>query len=360
MAGPFQFPALVHMSSVMTHPYSDLPASAFWRHGVAQADPGQPVDICRPAFPLSTRDAIATAGSCFAQHLGRALRGAGLRVLDAEPAPKGVRQASLQRYGFGLYSGRYGNIYTPRQMVQLLEEVLQGRPDPRHVWLRDGRYFDAMRSGLDPAGMDSAEEVLAIRQRHLDRLAPMLAQADVFVFTLGLTEAWRCRETGRVFPTCPGVVAGEFDANRHEFVNFSYPDVMADLVHLRDLLHGFNPAMRLLLTISPVPLTATASGGHVLPATQYSKSTLRAAAGDLAAAHDDVDYFPSFEIVTNPAAKGRFYAEDLRQVTPEGVACVMRSFLDAHGLSPAAQTAGDPAVDEDLLCEDAMLEAFAR
>ena len=39
-----------------------------------------------------------------------------------------------------------------------------------------------------------------------------------------------------------------------------------------------NPKARLVLTVSPVPLAATASGSHVLPATIYSKSVLRAAA----------------------------------------------------------------------------------
>lgn len=357
MAGPFLCILRVHMSDLMDHPYSDLPASAFWRQAVANTPAERPDAIHIPKFPLSDQTAIATAGSCFAQHLGQALRRAGLPVLDAEPAPGDLRPEFTRRHGFGLYSGRYGNIYTVRQMVQLLDEVVSGDPDPAHVWQKEGRFHDALRPGLDPEGLDSADEVLAIRRRHLQRLGPMLRRAEVFVFTLGLTEAWRCRDSGRVFPTCPGVVAGQFDPARHGFVNFSYGHVSEDLARLRKALHGFNAQMRLLLTVSPVPLAATATGGHVLPATQYSKATLRAAAGDFAMSHDDVDYFPSYEIVTNPAARGRFFADDLRQVTPEGVAAVMAVFLAAHGLDAA-----DAAVIEsrDPICEEALLEAFRR
>lgn len=345
----------------MAHPYSDLPSRAFWRPAVARTPADAPEAIHTPKVPLGQADAIATAGSCFAQHLGHSLRRAGLTVLDAEPGPRGLSVELLQRHGFGLYSGRYGNIYTTRQMVQLLDEIASGQPDPAHVWRRGDRFHDALRPGLDPAGLDSPEEVLAIRRRHLQLLAPMLRRADLFVFTLGLTETWRCRVTGRVFPTCPGVIAGEYDAARHEFVNFAYPDVVEDLTRMRAALHGFNQAMRLLLTVSPVPLAATASGGHVLPATQYSKATLRAAAGDFAAAHEDVDYFPSYEIVTSPAARGRFFAEDLRQVTPEGVAAVMRTFLAAHGLSGRDGAPQQVAADtDDLICEEALLEAFGR
>ncbi|MDP5307148.1 GSCFA domain-containing protein [Paracoccus spongiarum] len=343
----------------MDHPYASLPASAFWRTAVAGTEPDLPAAIHAPKFALTPDSRIATAGSCFAQHLGQALRRAGLEVLDAEPAPPGIAPGLAQRHGFGLYSGRYGNIYSVRQMVQLLAEVASGRPDPALVWTRRGRHHDALRPGLDPEGLDSAAEVLAIRRRHLARLRPMLARADVFVFTLGLTEAWQCRRSGRVFPSCPGVIAGRFDPDAHAFVNFSYPQVLEDLGRMRAALHGFNPQMRILLTVSPVPLTATAAGGHVLPATQYSKATLRAAAGDFAAAHGDADYFPAYEIVTNPAARGAFFADDLRQVTPEGVAAVMRAFLAAHGIA-AGEGAGPAAEASDPVCEDAMLEAFQR
>ncbi|MDB6176678.1 GSCFA domain-containing protein [Paracoccus sp. Z330] len=344
----------------MAHPYSDLPSSAFWRHGVADAAADQLQDIHCPAFRLDEADCIATAGSCFAQHLGRALRDAGLTVLDGEPAPKGIAPDLAHRYGFGLYSGRYGNIYTARQMVQFLDEVAAGQPDPAHVWQRDGRYFDALRPGLEPNGLDSAQEVLAMRSSHLARVGATLRQADVFVFTLGLTEAWRCRATGRVYPTCPGVIAGSYDPELHEFVNFSYPQVQQDLIRLLERLQDFKAGMRLLLTVSPVPLTATASDSHVLPATQYSKATLRAAAGDMASAHEQVDYFPSYEIVTNPAARGRFYADDLRRVTDAGVATVMKAFLAAHGLNPADGRVRQVRTIADPVCEDAMLEAFGR
>ncbi|WP_428660504.1 GSCFA domain-containing protein [Reyranella sp.] len=49
------------------------------------------------------------------------------------------------------------------------------------------------------------------------------------------------------------------------------------------------PGVRFLLTVSPVPLKASASQNHVLAATTYSKSVLRAVAGQLADTYDDVD-----------------------------------------------------------------------
>lgn len=349
----------------MAHPYSDLPDPAFWRSGVAEADPAAPQDIHQPKFALDRDAAIATAGSCFAQHVGRALAGAGLNVLDAEPAPRLAGRDLARAYGYGVYSARYGNIYTTRQLVQLLEDARTARVDPAQVWDRDGRFYDALRPTVEPGGLATEAEVLALRAAHLRAVAGLFAQCTHFVFTLGLTETWADRLDGRVWPTCPGVVAGRFDPQRHVFVNLGFQDVLADLERARGLLQGFNPGMRMILTVSPVPLTATASGGHVLVATARSKAVLRAAADEFAATHADVDYFPSYEIVTNPAARGAFFQPNLREVTAEGVQAVMASFLAAHGLAPQpkarAMTPADPQdAAEDIICEEILLEAMRK
>ena len=82
--------------------------------------------------------------------------------------------------------------------------------------------------------------------------------------------------------------------------------------------------------MSPVPLTATATENHVLAATTYSKSTLRAVAGDLYQNFENIDYFPSYEIVINPWVKNNQYEENLRSVNANTVDQVMKIFLNAH------------------------------
>ena len=120
--------------------------------------------------------------------------------------------------------------------------------------------------------------------------------------------------------------------------------------------------MRILLTVSPVPLTATASTQHVLAATVYSKSVLRAAAGELYSLHQDVDYFPSYEIVASPFLRTKFFEKNMRSVSKRGVDLVMHHFFAAHELEAAPQRAPQQvAIDvpeDDPVCEDALLEAF--
>jgi GSCFA family len=347
------------------HPYTDLPPRAFWRTGVAESSPFGLADLWQPKFPFQANDAIMTAGSCFAQHIGRALKAAGLNLLDVEPAPPGMSEASANRFGYGLFSARYGNIYTTRQLLQLLDDVVEGKLRAENVWEKNGRFFDALRPGVEPDGLASAADVHLMREVHLARIAKLLTRTDILIFTLGLTEAWQDHATGQVWPICPGVVAGKFDPERHGFVNFTFSDVLADLTEIRARMTEIRPGLRMILTVSPIPLTATASGSHVLAATTYSKAVLRAAAGEFAALHPDVDYFPAYEIVTNPAARGQCFAPNLRNVTPEAVQAVTQSFLSAQGFAttePQVPTlpGDDPETEDDVVCEERLLEAFRR
>lgn len=151
--------------------------------------------------------------------------------------------------------------------------------------------------------------------------------ADVFVFALGLTEAWVSAPDGAVFPACPGTIAGTFDLQRHVFRNFHAREVAQDLEELIDLLREVQPRIRVVLTVSPVPLVATATEQHVLVATTCSKSVLRVAAGEVAQAKPDVTYFPAYEIVTGPQAPFDFFETDRREPSSVAINAVMSAFL---------------------------------
>ena len=356
----------------MASPYAELEPRAYWRTGVAMQEPKVVQGLYRRKFPIARTDNIVTAGSCFAQHVSRQLKQRGCAILDAEPAPAGLSGEQAHRFGYDLYSGRYGNIYTVRQLLQLIREA-RGRWEPEAwIWERDGRYFDALRPSVEPDGLGSLEEVKAHRASHLARLRWLFGRADLLVFTMGLTEAWRHRRSGTVFPTAPGTIAGSYDPAEYEFVNFSFQDVYADFIQVRRILKSRRKHLRFLLTVSPVPLTATASGDHVLTATLYSKSVLRAVAGQLASEFEDVDYFPSYDLIASHFSKGAFYDSNLRSVTSEGVQAAMRSFFAEHIFDDAQATpdhapvavpqeplAAAPAGD-DLVCEEMLLEAFSK
>lgn len=347
----------------MISPYENLPPRAYWRSGVGQRKSIQTSDLYIPRFKIGTKQRIVTAGSCFAQHVGRTLKTSGFNVLDAEPGPR-VRTEILNEFGFGLYSGRYGNIYTARQMLQLLQEAFEGRRPDAPVWEKNGKFYDAQRPSVEPHGLETREQVLQHREKHLDALRELFSNLDVFVFTFGLTEAWVSKVDGTVYPTAPGTIAGTFDAEKFEFVNFRYNDILTDFRRVRTLIRERNPKAKFIVTVSPVPLTATASGNHVEVASSYSKSVLRAVCGALYEDHKYIDYFPSYEVITSQTAHGTNYESNYRSVRGEGVDKAMALFMKAHKNTRKKSELGSledsVSKTDDIVCEEALLEAFSK
>ncbi len=351
------------------HPYRHLDDTAYWRRAVAARGPD--VDPVAGRFlTLARTDRVATAGSCFAQHIARHLAASGFDYLVTESAHPIVPADAARAAGYGLFTARYGNIYTTLQLVQLFDRAYGRFAPAEDAWAapEGAGVVDPFRPTIQPGGFASEAEMRADRAHHLAKVREAFETLDVLVFTLGLTEGWVSRIDGAAFPLCPGVAGGTFDRGRHAFRNLRTAEVRDQLGAFVERLRSVNPAARVILTVSPVPLAATASGNHVLPATIYSKAVLRAAAQEAAEDLPEVHYFPSYEIVTGPQARGRFFADDLREVTEAGVAAVMRVFLrHAAGIdAPAAETPSAPAAPDahtadvarwvEAMCDEAMLD----
>lgn len=357
-------------ASPSSHPYDELPPSRFWKSAIAEIDSLTIASLWRPKFPITFQSRIVTAGSCFAQHIRKALLQQGFSWIDAEPAPADLPAELHAAHGYGVFSFRTANIYTAALLKQWLYWTIGRSEASTEVFEAQGRYYDPFRPTIPAEGFASPEDLFAARQVTLAAIAAALRQSDVFIFTLGLTEAWQHKD-GYIYPMCPGAVRGRFDSAIHSFHNFTYEEVLRDLQDTFEALRTINPQMRFLLTVSPVPLTATASGEHVLTATTYSKSVLRAVAGYLAQSCNDVDYFPSYELITGTPFKGQFFEANMRSVSRAGVDFVMEQFR--RGLASAnlpQETALMPAASAsmgktaqsagDAVCEDIILETWSK
>jgi len=330
------------------HPYSQLPSRNFWRKFVSDS-PWRDLNLNdKPKFSLQATDRIATAGSCFAQHISRYMTQVGLAPYIAEPAHTLLQEFGGEVESHHLFSARYGNIYTVRQLLELFRQAFGLMPMIEDFVEHDGRWFDLLRPNVQKSGFSSRAEARADRAFHLTRVKAMFENADVLVFTLGLTESWNnAVHGGYTYPVCPGTVRGNYDSNHHVFHNFTCSEIVADLETLISESRPVNPQLRLILTVSPVQLVATNTGNNVLIASSYSKSVLRAAAGEIEARHGHVAYFPSFEIISHSASHGQYLSSDLREVTERGVRHVMENFLSSfYGIKAGSATLVPKPLDD--------------
>lgn len=353
------------MTERPSHPYEDIADHQRWSRAVTWAPPGGVDPVVHARFRITPEDRISTMGSCFAQHLSRHLERSGLGYHVAETAPAGMDPAEARRRQYGTFSARYGNVYTVDQAVQLVRRAYGDLEPVDEAWTRGSVLVDPFRPQVEPDGFADLAALRVDRTAHLAATRAAVEEADVLVFTLGLTEAWRSRHDGCVFPVAPGVSGGEWSPDDHEFVNSTVEEVTRSLDELCELLRSVNPQLRVLLTVSPVPLIATYEDRHVLVSTTLSKAVLRVAADAALRRFDFVDYFPSFELIASSSAGGQYLEPDLREVRDVGVAHVMRCFsrhyVEGAAAPPATDAPPPPpvgaAADDSLVCDEEAVEA---
>lgn len=343
------------------NPYANLPEKRIWRNAVQYGNSEKIADLHKPKWSISRDDVFVTMGSCFAQHIGKWLRAENFN------APLFDTDRNIKSRHF---SANYGNIYTVRQALQLVQEAMGERSCSEPYWETEGGYIDPLRPNIFVEPVETPEQISILRQNHLQCVRDALLSADVFIFTLGLTEAWLIRECGTVLPVAPGVLGGTYDPERYSFKNFNYMEVMADLEALISAISTLRGGrdLRVLLTLTPGHLTATAEDRHILQSAAYSKAVLRAAAGDFVQRNALFDYFPSYEIIINPKSQLKYFNDNLRTVRPDAIPIVMRHFEEAYfnPFSDEAEVVHQPVTSmtqleemDDVDCEEALLDSFS-
>lgn len=164
---------------------------------------------------------------------------------------------------------------------------------------------------------------------------------------------------------CPGTAAGDFNPEKHKFKNQQFQEILQNLQDAFQMMSEINSEIKFILTVSPVPLTATNTNNHVVVATMQSKSILRAVAGQLATDNPLIDYFPSYEIINSPAFKGVFFDSNQRNVSSFGVNYVMDIFFRSlEGKFGTFNQVPLPQPEKKLfaddVCEEEILEAFGK
>jgi GSCFA family len=348
------------------HPYKSMPDYAFWSRSVAGLPASEVDPVVSAKFRITRNDRVATAGSCFAQHIGRELRRAGFNYFVTEKVHPAFEEAA-EGFNYGTFTARCGNVYTARQLLQLLLRAYGLFEPADQVWEeRDGGFKDPFRPNIQPGGFPTLAEFYSDRAQHYAAVRTAVENLDVLAFTLGLTEAWIDSADGAVYPLCPGVSGGIYDAERHIGVNFDVGQVARDLSAAIAFIKGRNRGARFIITVSPVPLIATCQARSVLVSTTYSKAVLRVAAEQVCAGSPDIAYFPAYEVITGSHARGAYFADDLRSVTEDGVAHVMglffRHYTDAGTSEPPVDlkdsTDSDSAAREHISAMRKIAEAI--
>lgn len=139
------------------HPYIGLPHRQFWKNEPGIADYAAFDPVSAPGFTLTRSHKVVTAGSCFAQHLARNLTEAGFNHFITEAAHPIFDDETATRFNFGMFSARYGNVYTARQLLQLVQRAYGAFTPQADHWQAPtpDRVVDPFRPQIHPDGYES-------------------------------------------------------------------------------------------------------------------------------------------------------------------------------------------------------------
>jgi hypothetical protein len=176
----------------------------------------------------------------------------------------------------------------------------------------------------------------------------------VIILTLGYVETWYDLKLGLYLNVAPPTQMIKAEPARFEFRVLSYHDILAGLNDLHVLLmrHRTRP-LRMLVTVSPVPLLATFRDMDVLVANSYSKSVQRAALDEFVIGKAGVDYFPSYEFVTLSNPTVAWSRGDYRHVSQDVINRIMDNVLHRY----VRRENGTAQSGETALSRDALLSS---
>ena len=286
-----------------------------------------PVDGNFPApeagrFTISPSTPIASMGSCFAREIKRRLIQRDYNYITEET----YHPASLHA------SAAWERVYSTHCMRQIFEYTFeQWNPDLRW-WLapESKKIQDPYRRVVLYENLREAE---ADFEQHRIHSRKALEKAEVLILTLGLTEIWQDAIDGAVIclPAGPYVKEGG-DMSRYRFRVSRYGENLENLERIHEIMASRNPECKILITLSPVNLWATFRQDiDVISASCNSKATLRAAADEFTVRHENVFYFPAFEMATiYQPLSGQTYFSEGRQnfhVNKPAVKFIMRHFF---------------------------------
>jgi hypothetical protein len=279
-----------------------------------------------------------TMGSCFAREIETAFTRLGFIVpaRDLEiPADERITSTAndiLNKYTVQAMANEVEWAFSPPDVADTDLFVTAG----------DGLWHDPhLVHTLKPA---SLERVAERRHQVLD-IVRRLPNCRVVVVTLGLAEAWFDQKLGVYLNSMPPqpAIAAEPEGFRLDVL--SYDDISQGIERLLGLFNRYgHPDHKVLMTVSPVPFTATFTGEDALAANTYSKAVQRAAVEAAVRSHENVDYFPSYETVTLTDRKVAFHLDNIH-VNPDVVAEIMRRVVTAYvpGVQLEAPVAGPDA-----------------
>jgi lysophospholipase L1-like esterase len=259
--------------------------------------------IQKPVEMIAYEDQLLLIGSCFVENMGK----------------------KFQEAGFQTTINPFGTLYNPYSLAQAIERLLNPIPfQSTDLFSYEGVWHSFTHHSR--FSHVSQEETLRNINEELALGAQRLKSARWLMITLGTAWVYRLADARAVVANCHKLPEKRFIRER-----MSEDAIVQLFTPLIERLHVINPALQLLMTVSPI--RHWKDGAHE---NQLSKSTLLLAIERIQQQCSFVHYFPAYELMMDELRDYRFYAEDMIHPNATAIEFIWEK-LTLHYLNREAQ-----------------------
>lgn len=253
------------------------------------------ITIPEPAKRMEHHQPVVFLGSCFATSIGE-------RFVKTK-IPTVVNP--------------FGVIYNPYSVASALNLLISDQSLPDNSLIEhDGLWHSFYHHSSFSAR--SKEACIDKIEEEREQATDFLKSAECLFVTFGTSWVFEHQETGLVVSNCHKIPAMKFNRYR-----LNVDEIVAQYKELLVKLSIFNPALKVVFTVSPVRHWKDGAHGN-----QLSKSVLLLAVEQLCEWFEFVSYFPSYEIVMDELRDYRFYASDMLHMNDQTVEYIWQRFSE--------------------------------
>ncbi len=248
-------------------------------------------------FKLNHQHKILTIGSCFSDEIGK-------RLTDLK---------------FDGLINPFGVIFNSHSIQNLIERSIQKKYFTTADVHQNGEEFFCfdVHSSFNALTKEAVLEELNLT---LDQVHDYILSCDVLMITLGTSWIYEWKTSNQIVANCHKVEAKQFEKRL-----LTTEDNLKSLELIVSDLKKINPTIRIITTVSPVRHT---KDGMI--ENNVSKARLLDALYQLSLQNNQVEYFPSYELVLDDLRDYRFFKEDLIHPSKQAVDYIWEKFSETY------------------------------
>jgi hypothetical protein len=248
------------------------------------------------AQKINYQQKIMLVGSCFAENMA----------------------ALLAKYRFDVVQNPNGILYNPHSIAQTLQRALTGTPYTDDELFNYNGLWASWQHHSRFSAMDK-QTCLAEINTAQNTAHHYLNTGNLLIVTFGSAFVYKLKNNGQLVANCHKYPNKEFDKQL-----LKVDEIVTQWQSFVTALQAANPAMRVILTVSPVRYVRDGVVQNNL-----SKAILLQAVHKLCETNNHLHYFPAYELVMDDLRDYRFFDTDLVHPNAQAIEYVWGKFAAA-------------------------------